>query len=367
MKIIHICSYFNSSGLYFNLFHSLSKVITHQEVYVPICQGEDDRQQHRGVHISFRKCFKMLDRFFYLKKINKIWDDFSDIEEFCNNNKYVVHAHSLFINGKIALMHKHTTGSKYIVAVRSTDIFVFFRFLFFLRHTGFEILREAEKIIFIAPHLLERLLDYTNDKNLQSVIRKKSYIIPNGIDEYWFNNMYNDQRNIDPLSVIYVGSLIPRKNLHKLILACVLLRIRGLEVNLQVVGTGKSFYSFVLKMIMKSIPWIKYKGYVANREALINYYRGSSIFALPSVGETFGLVYIEALSQSRKVLYTKGDGVDGLVDDFDNTIGVKPSIFNIARGLRHLIEHQTINEQVDLEQFRWDKIAEIYCEIYHEI
>ena len=32
---------------------------------------------------------------------------------------------------------------------------------------------------------------------------------------------------------------------------------------------------------------------------------------MPSTGETFGLVYIEALSQSLPIIYTKGDGVYG--------------------------------------------------------
>ena len=47
--------------------------------------------------------------------------------------------------------------------------------------------------------------------------------------------------------------------------------------------------------------------------------RSCSVFAMPSIFETFGLVYLEALSQNLPVVYTKGQGIDGM---FDNTVGI---------------------------------------------
>lgn len=35
---------------------------------------------------------------------------------------------------------------------------------------------------------------------------------------------------------------------------------------------------------------------------------------MPSYHETFGLVYIEALTQHLAIVYTKGQGVDGMLD-----------------------------------------------------
>ena len=54
-----------------------------------------------------------------------------------------------------------------------------------------------------------------------------------------------------------------------------------------------------------------------NKSELLGIYRSSSIFIMPSTGETFGLVYIEALSQSLPVIYTKGDGVYGFLENVD--------------------------------------------------
>ena len=52
------------------------------------------------------------------------------------------------------------------------------------------------------------------------------------------------------------------------------------------------------------------------------------IFAMPSFNETFGLVYIEALSQNLPILYTKSEGIYKYFEEGHFGIGVEPS--NIA-------------------------------------
>jgi glycosyltransferase involved in cell wall biosynthesis len=47
------------------------------------------------------------------------------------------------------------------------------------------------------------------------------------------------------------------------------------------------------------------------KEKLLNNYRNSDIFIMPSYNETFGLVYIEAMSQGLPIIYTQNEGVDG--------------------------------------------------------
>lgn len=41
----------------------------------------------------------------------------------------------------------------------------------------------------------------------------------------------------------------------------------------------------------------------------------SDIFVMVSHSETFGLVYIEALSQGLPILYTRGQGIDGTLKE----------------------------------------------------
>ena len=92
------------------------------------------------------------------------------------------------------------------------------------------------------------------------------------------------------------------------------------------------------------------------------------LFAMPSLHETFGLVYIEALTQNLPVLYTKGQGVDGLLPPSAG-IAVNPySIDEIVNGLVALLANkQAGNQDMDFEHFRWSKIAEKYKELYVNI
>ena len=88
---------------------------------------------------------------------------------------------------------------------------------------------------------------------------------------------------------------------------------------------------------------------------------------MPSIFETFGLVYIEALTQNLKLLYTKGQGIDGL---FEEKIGesVNPlSVKDIRHGLAKLLTSPHAydgNRDINFELFRWHVIADVYKEMY---
>ena len=100
--------------------------------------------------------------------------------------------------------------------------------------------------------------------------------------------------------------------------------------------------------------------------------RQHSVFAVPSLHETFGLVYLEALSQNVPVLFTKKQGVDKMFDDENNPVGISvdaKSIDSIADALKLLlIENKKFsNKQVDFNRFNWDNIAKTYLDDYREI
>ena len=58
-------------------------------------------------------------------------------------------------------------------------------------------------------------------------------------------------------------------------------------------------------------------------ENFIKYFIESDIFVMPSRYETFGLVYVEALSQGLPVIYTRGQGFDGQIPDGEVGYSVK--------------------------------------------
>lgn len=88
---------------------------------------------------------------------------------------------------------------------------------------------------------------------------------------------------------------------------------------------------------------------------------------MPSHHETFGLVYIEALTQHLAIVFTRGQGVDGMLDSRVGEAVKASSKADIKRAIDKIFRHRSnylAAEVVDFGQFRWDTIASRYIEMY---
>lgn len=88
---------------------------------------------------------------------------------------------------------------------------------------------------------------------------------------------------------------------------------------------------------------------------------------MPSYHETFGLVYIEALTQHLAIVYTKGQGVDWMLDSSVGEAVKASSKADIKGAIEKIIRHRSnylAAEVVDFDQLRWDAIVSCYIEIY---
>ena len=71
--------------------------------------------------------------------------------------------------------------------------------------------------------------------------------------------------------------------------------------------------------------------------------RHHALFAMPSIYETFGLVYIEALSQNLPIIYGKGQGVDQLFSEKESPVGIgvnAKSIEEIEQAIYTILNNQ---------------------------
>lgn len=112
--------------------------------------------------------------------------------------------------------------------------------------------------------------------------------------------------------VLTCAQLIKRKNVDKVITEC-----SKADVNLTVVGDGKELDN--LKKLADKIGYknICFTGHLAHQRVL-ELMRDYDIFALPSVNETFGMVYLEAMASGCITVCTEGDGVDGIIKNAYN-------------------------------------------------
>lgn len=121
---------------------------------------------------------------------------------------------------------------------------------------------------------------------------------------------------------IYVGSLIKRKHLDVVIKA--FLNTAGEKDTLTVVGGGpEEEVLHKLTVNLKAEDRVIFTGRIPRSEVLDQMSK-AQVFTLISDGETFGMVYIEAMLQGCLTIASKGGGFDGLIQDGVNGFICKP-------------------------------------------
>ena len=123
IKVLQICSYYVTSNLYQRLFDSLEKFDIEEDIYVFTDKNYRIKEEY-PYNIYISKCYNKWDRYIFHIKHTKV---LKDIKRKIDLEKYdIIHAHSLFSNGYIAYKLNQEYNIPYIVAVRNTDVNIFF-------------------------------------------------------------------------------------------------------------------------------------------------------------------------------------------------------------------------------------------------
>ena len=362
MKVLHINSYYAQSKFYNNLFEEELKHDIDVRVYVPVSTHFRCSEFNYGWYTLISRAYPKWKRaIFHFKH----WDILRNVQEkydCANFNLY--HAHSWFSNGYVAYKLNQKFSVPYVVAVRNTDINVFYKYMLHLRGLGMKILFNASRIVFISPKYKENFFAQLPNNDLKNSLLKKSVIIPNGVDDFWLENMYSprEERSKKRVNLLYVGNIDKNKNLSTTSRAIDLLIKDGFDVTYTVVGKINDQKIF---QRLKRKSYFHYLG-VMNKEQLLSVYRENDIFVMPSYTETFGLVYVEALSQGLPVIYSKGQGFDGWFRDGE--VGY-PVVSSSYEDIYKKIKDMTINPirpRNAAEMFAWHDIAKQYSRLYEE-
>jgi glycosyltransferase involved in cell wall biosynthesis len=91
---------------------------------------------------------------------------------------------------------------------------------------------------------------------------------------------------------------------------------------------------------------------------------------MPSKSETFGLVYIEALSQGLPIIFTEGEGIDGFYEKNIGEAVDANDVKSIANGI-FKISNNYLSYNFDPKEIvnnhNWNNIAQKYIKnIYNE-
>jgi len=371
MKILHINCNYLTTALHQTMMEHLEKKGGEHMVFAPTYSLERAVITPRK-NVIARSCFRRRDRVLFHYKQSKIR---KCLEKNIKVSDYdCIHAYTVFTDGNLARVLSRKYGIPYVVAVRSTDVNAFFKRMVHLRGLGVRILADAAAVFFLSEAYRAEVMEKYVPAKYRDTIAKKTYIIGNGIDDFWFQNPppRNLAARLDrianrELRVLYVGRINNNKNPMTTVKALEILRGKGWKTKFCVVGKAEDEALHKQLQGMPDTVCIPQQP----KEKLLDFYRDNDFFVMPSHSETFGLVYAEAMSQGLPVLYTRGQGFDGQVPDGEAGYAIDDhDPGDVADKLEKLADRygELSPKAEELScKFVWEKICLEYIEIYGKI
>ena len=380
LSILHVCGYFQTSTLYHFLFEKLHQSFAVKQQVFTVVQERAYVAINPDLQVPYKLrvygTLKQLHRMFYGFKVRSVYNSFL-ASDLLSNKTDLLHAHTLFSDGAVARRVSLKTGIPYVVAIRNTDLNVFLRYKPYLWFLAQRILLDSQAIICISPAMKVAITARFPNPELL----KKIQVIPNGISDYWHDhralgsefinrevnsNKFKSKGDKAFYKALFVGRINENKNLANLIKSLSKVRDDGYEVTLDIFG-NKEHSSVELDKALK-LPFVKVYPYVTNTSDLLKVFRQADLFVMPSIFETFGLVYAEALSQGLPVLFSKKQGFDGWFPDGFCGVAVNPhSVPDIAEGIKKILQNYStmqINTIDCSKQFNWRTVAQDYYDVY---
>ena len=152
--------------------------------------------------------------------------------------------------------------------------------------------------------------------------KKQLSIIPFGANVNDPVNYINSSKKISKtnLNILFVGKDFKLKGLDCAIEVVQILQMNGVKATLNIVGNNKQAYYLTKNKKIKNNSLIKFHGFLDKKNPdelkfLLELYKISHVFLLPSIAEGFGISYIEAASFGIPSLGYKTHGVTTAVKD----------------------------------------------------
>jgi glycosyltransferase involved in cell wall biosynthesis len=301
-----------------------------------------------------------------------------ELRRLCRKNKYdLLHYFFSLPTGLLSLIPGPHGKIPYVVSLRGSDVpyydvcnakvHIFGRIL---KPVTKVIWRNAGKVVALSKGLKQiALLTYPN---------LDIDIIGNGIEADVFKPL-EQGKNCDrqgKLRFITVSRLIKRKGIENIFKALAgLTEPERNQLELMIVGSGS--YEKHLRDLCRDLhisDVVSFYGYCP-RDKLFELYNRADVFVLPSLSESFGMVFLEAMACGLPVIATSVGGIPELVENGVNGFLVPPDdVASIKTAIREISSNQDLREIMSLnnlrkvrEYYSWDSVVRKYLDEYDAV
>jgi glycosyltransferase involved in cell wall biosynthesis len=271
--------------------------------------------------------------------------------------------------GATALALRRFAGLRYVLRVCGPDIPGFerrYRTIHFLIAPLIrQIWRGADRLIAKSEREIEMI--HAMEPSIECLL------IPNGVDLDRFKPVHVGPDE-GPLKILCVGRLIERKGQHHLIDAVKRLIDEGIDVRLDLVGTGDAKAANEAQAARLGLSdRVRFLGYVP-RETIAEHYASAHVFVLPSYNEGMSVALLEAMASGLAVLVTPTGGtaelvqpeVNGLIFDWADVERLTAHLRRLAQD-RSLVRRMGEASRRRATDFSWDTAALRYLDVIRQL
>ncbi|MBD2773265.1 glycosyltransferase [Iningainema tapete] len=143
---------------------------------------------------------------------------------------------------------------------------------------------------------------------------------------------------------LFIGQVIPRKGIHLLLEACVLLKKQNFyDYTLIIIGDGEQRNDLELftqqhglQTCVKWLGWLDYS-------VLSAYFQMADVFVFPTLEDTWGMVVLEAMAFGKPILCSKWAGACEMVVEGENGYVFDPhNPEHLAKLMKYFIENPSL-------------------------
>ena len=238
------------------------------------------------------------------------------------------------------------------------------------------LIKRVRKAIVLNENLKDRLV---REKGVEE---DRIMVIANGINVEEYRDVVVDEEfkkkyRIKEPSVLFVGTITPRKGVIHLARAADILKKEGYKMNFIFAGDTQvdPRYSETVNEFVRSNELdVNITEFVPYND-LKALYSACDIFVLPSFEEGHGIVVTEAMASGKPLIGSRVGGIPAQIRDGWNGFLVEPgNEKDLAEKIGYLIENEEERERMGKnsrklaeKEFDWSKIAERYLKVYEEI
>lgn len=274
----------------------------------------------------------------------------------------IVHAHMLPRDGHAGLLTARALGVPVALTVHGTDIFHYFIPGREPWKRNIRIARDVDALMAVSNLLMSRVAPYRGEGKLSRVVQ-------NGVDL----SLVPTNEKKKPRSVISVGTLKARKCMDRTLEAFARLADEYPDATLTIVGIGEMEGQLRARIGQLGLQErVALTGGLPHEEVLRRMAQ-SDLFVLPSWGEGYGIVYIEAMAAGCIAVGAKDEGIADTITDGENGFLVPAGgIDETERVMRQVFAHPERYEalrQKGMQAARgltWARNAEQTAEVYRE-